>query len=215
MFRLFVMAVLTTTLTACGGLGIKRPVATEDLPKIKRVGVASWLGDTFYGISIGTTVFNNEYFSATVPDWEVDKIAVGKTLAMLRASKSFESAAFDRSGVSVELLKSDGKKQLWDAARRQGFDTLVILFPQVSGNAQFFKPGFGLFERSMFGSSRRCVYAGYTLEVYEVNSGSALGWEWGGGDSIPCVLGSDNDLPFRAKFDDYPHRSKTRDPGAA
>jgi hypothetical protein len=199
MYRLLIIAVLTAFLAGCAGT-----VSKEELARINRAGVVSMLGSTFHGISIGTTVFNNEYFSSEVPEWQVDDITVENALSMLRASNRFKSAAFDRSRVNLAGFKFRAEeKALWDEVRRQGFDTLIVLEPQRSDNAPFFRPGYGLFERSIFRQGSRCVYAAYVVRVYEVPSGSLIGAKWGGGDSEPCQIGSDNDFPFRTSFDAY------------
>lgn len=207
MFRLIVTLLLAVAVSACASLGMRRPVAEEDLGKTQRVGVVSMLGDTFYGISKGTTVFNNDGFTASVPDWNVDKQSAATALNLLRSNARFESAALDRTGLSVAQLQADDAKALWQAAQAQQFGRLVVILPGVSDNFRLFHPGYGLYERSLLGYSKRCIYAGYVVNVYDVATRKVIGWEWGG--ESPCQLGSDNDLPFKARFEDYsPHEQQ-------
>jgi hypothetical protein len=206
--RPFAVLGLLVLLCGCSTLDLERPVANEDLGRIKRVGVASLLGETVYGISIGTTVFNNEEFSAPVPDWKIDATAVSQAMAVLRSNGRFEAAALDRSSFSAEQLMADKGRLLWDLAGRQGFDTLVILWPAVSDNYRVFKPGYGLFERSLLGLSNRCLYAAYRVDVDDVASRKDIAWEWGGDEAVPCLAGSENRLAFKAKFDDYSEPEK-------
>ena len=199
MFRLTAAALIVAMLTACSVM--KRPVAEEDLVKTKRVGVVSILGDTFHGISIGTMVFNNAYFQAPVADWNVDKYATTTALGLLRSTTQFESVEMDRGQLSLEKIQADKGQQLWAAAEKQGFDKVVIIRPGVSSNFPHFRPGFGLMERSLLGAGRRCMYAAYVVDVYEVASRKEVAWEWGGYE--PCRIGGDNEIAFKAKFDDY------------
>jgi predicted heme/steroid binding protein len=78
---------------------------------------------------------------------------------------------------------------------------LAILRPNVSDNFPFFRPGFGLFERSFLGQNNRCVYVAYTVEVYDVATRQTIAWEWGG--EGPCVRGMDNDVDFKKQFAEY------------
>ena len=200
MFRSAVTILLAFALSACA-LNIKRPVSEDDLGKTKRVGVVSILGDSFQGIHIGTTVFNNEYFSAPVPEWNIDKYATAAALQLLRSNPRFESAEVDRGTLSAEQIRADKGKALWEAAEAQHFDRLVIVRPGVSENFKFFKPSFGLLERSIFALSHRCIYAAYIVDVYDVAKREPIAWEWGGG--MPCRFGSDDDLRFKEHFTDY------------
>lgn len=216
MFRSVVSLTLAVALAGCAGLNLKRSVAEEDLNKTRRVGVVSILGDTFHGIFIGTTAFNNESFSASVSDWSVDKYASATALSMLRFNSRFQSAELDRANFTPEQIRADGGKVLWEAAEKQGYDKLVIVRPGVSDNYPFFRPGFGLFERSFFGNGKRCIYAAYVVDVYDVASRRPVAWEWGG--SMPCAMGSDANFPFRKQFSEYSvedqqamrHRLETR-----
>lgn len=206
MIRSVVALVAALSLAGCGAMNLKRSVADEDLKKTRRVGVVSALGDTFNGVYVGTTVFTNKTFTAAVPEWSVDKYAVGEAIALLRGNGRFESAELDRTGLSSDQLRADGGKRLWEAAEKQGFDKLVLVRPGVSDNFPFFTPGVGFYERSMFGLVQRCVYAAYVVDVYDVATRKPVAWEWGGG--APCAFGGDKQLVFKAKFDDYSAEEK-------
>lgn len=201
MFRVLVAVTCALALSACTTLNIKRPVSEDDLKSIKRLGVVSLLGDSFQGVSVGTTVFNNQSFSSPVPDWQVDAHASTTALDLLKTNTRLSTALLDRTRLSPEQAQAEGGKLLWQAAEQQGFDRLVVIRPGVSDNNPFFRPSFGLFERSLLGSGRRCVYAAFVVDVYDVASRKPIAWEWGGG--MPCELGKDSDLPFKAPFAAY------------
>jgi hypothetical protein len=211
--RLFPALASLFVLAGCSTLDLKRPVAKEDIVRIKKVGVASLLGDAVYGISMGITALGNENFSAPVPDWKMDAAAASHAVALLRRNGRFEVAPLDRSSYSAEQLMADNARLLWDLAASQGFDTLVILRPGVSENFQIFKPGYGIFERSFVGLSSRCLYAAYQVEVDEVATRKKIAWQWGGDEDTPCLADSEKRLDFKAKFDDYsePEKQAMRD----
>lgn len=192
--------------SACTTLNIKRGVSEEELARTRRVGVLAALGDNFYGISVGTTVFNNTSFDGTVPDWGIDPYAADRALGLLQKNPRFQTSLLDRGSLTLEDLKANEGKALWDAAERQGFDRVVLIRPGVSSNFPFFRPGFGFFERSFLGSGGRCVYAAYVVDVYDVATRKPIAWEWGG--PSPCQMGADSNLPFRPKFEDYSAEEK-------
>ncbi|HSS28464.1 MAG TPA: hypothetical protein VLL50_10970 [Usitatibacter sp.] len=175
------------------------------------------LGDEFHGISIGTTVLNNTEFTAPVPEWQIDAEATRYAVEMLRENKGWESAPLDVRGVSTKMTAYNAawltakkpEPPIWDAARRQGFDTLVVVRPGVSENWHFFVPSYGVFERRVLGMGWGCVYAAFIVNVYEVASEKSVAWDWGGGEmGEPCAGESNRDMHVRARFDDYSAEEK-------
>ena len=193
-------------LGGCAALDLKRPVNEEDLGKLHKVGVVSLLGDTFYGNSIGTTVFTNTYFTAPVPDWDIDGYAAARAVAILKEAGHSQAELVSHPNLRAEQLSANKAQLVWELAERQGFDTLIVLSPGVSENYPMFRPGYGFMERSFLGMSRRCVYAAYTVDAYNVAAHKHIAWEWGG--EMPCRMGSEQQLTFRDKFEDYPEADK-------
>lgn len=193
-------------LTGCAALDLKRPVSEEDASSMHKVGVVSALGDTFNGISIGTTVFANAHFSAQVPEWNIDDFASSTALAILQENGKFQSALLLHPNFRAQQLSADKARLVWELAQEQGFDTLVVLWPSVSTNFPFFIPGYGYFERSFLGLENRCLYAGYIVETYNVAARKRTAWEWGG--EMPCQFGSEMNIPYLEKFDDYSDSDK-------
>jgi hypothetical protein len=200
------LVALTFALSACSALNIKRGVSDEDIAKTKRVGVVSLLGNDFQGVLVGSTVFGNNSFSTPVPDWKIDKTATEETLSLLRRNTRYESDAVGTGGQSIDELKANESKKLWEAAERQKFDRLVILRPGVSSNDPFFKPSYGYYERSFFGSLFKCIYAAYIVDVYDVATKRPIAWEWGG--EKPCERKYEGSLEFRGAFDKYSKEEK-------
>jgi hypothetical protein len=212
LLRLFVLSLMAVMLTGCAALDLKRPVAELDRVRIQRVAAVSFLGETFHGVSIGTTVFQNKRFSATVPEWKVDAFASERVAKLVQNAK-LEASVLDRAGLPGQRPLEDKEGRIWDSAKRQGFDTLVVLYPAINREAfPFFEPALGFYERtSMLRAETRCVYAAFIVNVYDVATRKSIGWEWGGGG--PCAPGSDNDIPYMTAFQDYSldQRSVLRD----
>jgi len=190
-------------LSACSTM--RRPVSQEDVSKINKIGVASTLGSTLHGISIGTTVFNNSSFNAPVPEWQIDKYMVTHAIKDLTRGTRYKSVVALNLDVNANDMWDNNGKSLWDAARAQGLDTVVIFQRGVSDNFPFFIPGYGLFERSFLGTGHRCVYAAYVATVYNVTTHDQMAWQWGG--EMPCE--KHIDLSMKANFNDYSASEKS------
>jgi hypothetical protein len=64
--------------------GLSGDGSTEkDFEGIHRVAIVSFLGDTFHGILIGTTVFQNKAFDAPVPEWVMNTLVSDHAVAVM------------------------------------------------------------------------------------------------------------------------------------
>lgn len=197
--RLMLMLPLVAALFL-GACGLKRPVTAADRSEIKTIGVVSLLGDTFQGIAIGTTVFTNAGFTAKVPGWDVERFSADTVVNRL-VSSGVRAVSLQGDMPGAGIPQAERAKAVWGLARGKGIDTLVVLYPGTSDNYPSYRPGFGLHERSMFGSSNRCVYVAYIVSVHKVATEKEVAWEWGG--SPPCKVRSANDLSMKANFEAY------------
>jgi hypothetical protein len=69
---------------------------------------------------------------------------------------------------------------LLDTAKQQGADALMVVeVVRPSENFRFHAPGFGLFRRSAFGLTTRCIYSVFNTVVFRVDTGKRIAW---GGD---------------------------------
>jgi hypothetical protein len=203
--RWLLMAALLS-LCACAAIDLKRSLSAEHLAHIKNVGVVALLGDSLNGVLIGTTALNSKRFSASVADWDIDGYVVARSLAILKENDRFATSALQHPGLGQEQLRADHARLVWELAQRQGYDTVVSVWPSVSENFPFFKPGYGFYDNSILGLTHRCIYAAYTVEIYDVASHNRIAWEWGG--DAPCRMGSDGGLVFKERFDDYTDAEK-------
>lgn len=202
MIRLIFIAFITLTLTACAGM--RGPVDDASLLNVKRVGVASVLGTTFNGVSIGTTVFNNSSYKAEVPDWNIDNYAANSAVNIIKNGSKYEVSKVDVTGKFVAQLVANHNEALLNMASNQNFDIVAIIYPSASENIGFVVPGYGMYERSMFTIGRRCIYTAYVLTVWDVATRKQLGWQWAGNQDLPCKkMESDYPVLFKPRFDDY------------
>lgn len=190
-------------LSGCSALNVRSALDTDDLSRIHKVGVASALGDTFHGVSLGTTIYTNESFHALVGDWQMDAYAASRTASLLEENKRVKAEVLAASGETADAQR----KAALAEAEQKGLDAVLLLHPGVSDVYKGMVPGYGFFERSTLGVlASRCVYAAYQVEVVDVKSHKTLAWQWGG--VSPCDAGADNDLPYKKAFGDYTAEEK-------
>lgn len=171
------------------------------LASTRKIALVSALGTTFQGVSIGTTVFNNEFFSAEVPQWGLNEHLLHQAKATLQTGRRLEVEILE--GVEAPKGPRDEEKikAMLDAAAQRNFDK-VIVFTQGRGDDAFpyLRPNFGFYERSLFGQGSRCVYAVFLASIYDVSSRTSLS---SADQGVRCWRGSSNDIQFKARFEDY------------
>jgi len=188
-------------LSACAAVDIKRPLSGEQLANIHKVAVVSLLGDTFNGISIDAPPIKEQNFTASVAQWGEDAFVESQVASLLQETRRFDVAVLSRAKLSSAQLRADHAQRIWDLAQAQGFDTVVSVWPTLSQNFPFYKAGYGYFEQTLLGVTHRCLYAAYTVEIYQVSTQRRLAWEWGGAE--PCRQDSAQALTYRGSFDPY------------
>lgn len=194
------------SLCACAAMDLKQALSAADVARFHKVGVVSLLGDSVNGVYIGTTPLDSRRFTGAVPEWQIDRFVADQALGIIAAGGRVAAGRIDPAGTDLAGLRADRARRLWELARAQGFDTVVSVWPSVSENFPFFKPGYGLYDNSLLGQSRRCLFASYTVEVYDVASRRRIAWEWGG--AAPCRMGADGGLVFLDGFDKYSDAQK-------
>jgi hypothetical protein len=201
-------AALSVALSGCAGFGkTSEPEPSAGSPdKIKQVGVLAVMGDEFHVVRMGFTNFQNVHYDADVSDWKVDQIATDTALKLLAGNERIKAAPLDRSRLSTDQLASNRSDALWQAAQRQGLDTLIIVRPSEISALKHFTPGVGLFERKMVGEGDRCVYTAYVVKVFDVRTRKELDSNWGG--PSPCKVGSNEQVPFKKEFSEYSSAEK-------
>ncbi len=209
--RKIVLLVALLFLTSCSGL--KGPLTKSEIQSTRKVAVISLLGENFHGIRVATTVFGNIYYVTSVPDWNIDGITEDFIVSRVSSPgiRSALALAHD-SALQKRFVKSWGfanngfdYDELFALAKEQGADTLIVVQPTPYSNARFHRPGYGFYENTFMGGSRRCVYSLFTVDVFSVSSGDRLGWEWG----LPCESG-ETEIAWKRGFLEYTEEEKER-----
>jgi hypothetical protein len=195
------LAVATLALSGCGLL----TATSEDYELAnRRVGVASLLGTTFRGASIGTTAFNNVFWEGDVADWSIDASVAEAIAARVRELRGYDVAPVQLSAEQRKTLLEastgfSGPEELRKIARAQGFQRLLLIERATSGNEPFLRGGYGLFQRSLLGNEqRRCVYTAYQAKVISLGIDSMIGLA----PIFPTCLGR-APVPWRDSFAEY------------
>lgn len=190
----------------CSCAVMRGPLSESEARAGKNIGVVSLLGDTFHGVHVGTTAFTNTSYEASVAEWKIDASTEQLIVARLTGLGSVRARSFAHDpGLRKRFIDSwsffnNGfdYSEMLKLAQQQGFDTLVLVQPTAYDNAKFHKPGYGFFERTFLGSSQRCIYSLFTIEVLSVASGGRVGWEWG----FPCSSG-ETELTWKGSLNEY------------
>lgn len=172
MGRSILMLLVLSTVTGCAALDMRRGVPAEAADKQQTIGVASLLGDSFNLTLIGTTIFNNKHGESDVNSWHID--ARAKDIAMQ------ELAADPRYTVEPFTAEPDPDDEdvFFDAARRAGLDTLLVILPSRYDNQPQFEGGYGLHTRSFLGQANDCPYSLFVIRAYQLEPQKKLGWQW-------------------------------------
>jgi len=178
------LVLVVIVLGACSTLGLRAPVAENDLGRVDRVAVASVMGERYHGILVGLTSFGNQYFAADTTDWDIDALAVDTALAKLAPHYAGRVAALDLQGERGESFHRQGDYRYIDRARllamasAQGFDTLLLIHPAADANQPDRAGGVGYQAAFGIGGVSGCSYAQFIVEVLRVADGRQLGWDW-------------------------------------
>lgn len=201
--KTIVALLLTLLLAACSGM--RGGLSKTDLESSKKVAVVSLLGQNFHGIHVGTTVFGNTAYDTHVPEWNIDGMAEQTIISHIGRAASLSAIALQHDpdlGSRLESTRSFMQgydyQEVINLAKKQGADTVILVQPIRYDNAPFHKPGYGFFERTFLGSSRRCVYSLFIMSAFSTESGRKVGWEWG----FPCESG-EAEMEWKDGFDKY------------
>lgn len=197
----FVLFALVSTARAAFMPGA---VPEKELAGMERIGVVSAFGDTFHGVLIGTTVFQNKSYTVEVPDWKIDEYVRSEVMKALEAHGQVKGVELPLDAAQVNALYEPRKPEVLDdgkliaLAREQGWTHVLVLHRIHYDNAPFHQGGFGVFSRGMLGLKMQCAYALYMASVFRVDTGKNVAFRWG----EPC-LGGDTTLVAKPAFDDY------------
>jgi hypothetical protein len=183
-------------LSGCSVIDIRRSIEGSAQAKIKSVGITSTLGNSFHGVLIGTTIFNNKDYIVDVSDWKIDDKAVEIAVSLLG-----RGGRRTAKPMATKFMPHDFKAMI-EAGRQMGVDAVVVISPSRYDNQPHFAAGYGIHRRSIMGMSTDCIYSLFIVEVFDVASEKKLGWQWGfpPWQGIPC-FGKDKNLAWKDDFE--------------
>lgn len=174
----YTVVFLCVVLSGCSGM--IRSVGQDRVQSIRKVAVASQLGNTFVGSLTGTMVFGNKNYKVDASAWQVDRAIVDSAIETIKWDKNKSAVALQSNGKLPELLQE---------ARKQGADTLFLVTPAGYSNQPDFPPGYGFHRRTFLGMDKSCVYSLFVTTAYDVKSENEIGISWSfvkSHASIPC-----------------------------
>jgi hypothetical protein len=180
---------LSLALSGCVGIGLRGGVGGDDLKNIKRVAVFANLPSTM--------MLGAEYPTFDVAEWKVNQYVQYFIVTQLEKNPQYDVGTLANAPALENSINKDALISLKEEARREGFDTLVILNPSKYDNALSLRPGYGIARASRW-SHHWFVYMLAIVSVYDTSKPTAIGWQWTF-DPIngkPNIMSSE-ELPWR------------------
>lgn len=211
MIRAILLCALCAFLTSCA-VG-PRTVEKEDLSRIRTVGVISLIGDRFYSIHVGFTVFGNRRAEYPGADWRIDDIAEDVATTTLERNGRYQVVRVNHKGVDLQKVHTGSmynpanfdaiESQVRALVAAQPVDALIVftknpnadLIAQTNQNLD----GVGLYSRG-FGEQIRVLapYAWYRLTVLHGSTLKPIGSRMAEMPRPkPGLMQSDASLPFK------------------
>jgi hypothetical protein len=166
---------LLLLLGACAGI---TPGVAPKLDGVKRIGVISAMGDTFYLQKVGRTVFGNERNEFPAAAWGIDDLMVSKVRATLGRRFDIRPVTYQRAAFYASNPGGIGAR-VRAAAPSGGVDAYVVLTRGVSqvGATNQYVNGLGLLEASggILYANTYFVYAIYAVDLVDANAFSSMG----------------------------------------
>lgn len=180
-----ILAILIyAVLTGCATVG------TEQVEKLKpgtSIVPLSLMGDTLAIRHVGTTVFQNERRDTAVADWQIDKYTESAVFRLAGNGNRFQIKVSETAAarISAEKLVMDfwtsratlqgGKESVTKLAKDAGADYVLVIAPAQLGDPfygtnQGFS-GYGVYQRSAFGSRRAINYLTMRVVLFDGQSG--------------------------------------------
>lgn len=189
--------VLFTVAIFLVGCGIKRPVPVNEIEKIDKVGVVSFMGSRMNMTQVGFTIFQNSHEVVDVKNWKIDNYVEKKMVNLISQNTNFTPVTIgERTKIEFPnwdtIDASIDWKVFYDSilqeAKERDISYILTVLPSGYANAPHVKPGYGLHYHSpLLGA---CPYRQFIVKAYKINDKDEyeeLGWQWGF-DNGPCIL---------------------------
>lgn len=174
-------------------------VASKEVAAKSRIFITSQLENSFNFQTTGTTTFQNGKLSVDVSHWDLNNHVEERVKNQLQGLYQPDSD----SSVSKKLtIPSDNyltgysnsmtSKNGLSILKEKGFDYVLFITPIEFQDAYYqtsqFVKGYGIYNRSFFGSDRKVLYTQISFTLFDVNTGKFLASNGdtghNGGDSV-------------------------------
>jgi hypothetical protein len=167
---LVVLGAVGLLLTHPANAGLfSKSVSDADAKDLKRIGIASPLGNKLQGQQVGLTVFGNAHFDTDLPDWTLD--------AEVRKQLLEEISASGRLTATLEPwlnAPADNWKSIVSVGRAQGFDAVLVVEPVQNENDRLLPPGPSLRHNKLMGLDRVHICNSTKVEMYRISDGKRI-----------------------------------------
>jgi hypothetical protein len=185
--RRIIALLLTAFLAGCATVGVEQ---VEKLQPGTKVVPLSLLGNVLAIRHVGTTVFQNKRRDLDVTDWQIDNFGESIAARIIRDGHKFVALEADTKEArnSAGKLVSDfwtskaglqgGPDSVIRLAAKAGADYILVLGPSQLGDPFFGTnqafSGYGVYQRSVFGSKRAINYLTMRVVLLDGKSGTEV-----------------------------------------
>lgn len=179
-----------------------KTVSDEALAEVREIGVVSALGDTFYTVRIGPTIFQNSLDEQEAPELGIDSSAQDFIVGALERSGRVKARTLDPQAVGGDLLYESrnrfvlDERKVRELARNAGL-ALILVVNRHQADLDV-PAGYGLYVNDRIGVGVRCAYSTFFVDVWDVRTGKLVGHKY----MKPCA-GGDEELPFRPRMSEF------------
>ena len=190
------LLVIPALLFLCSCIGAPVKVPEEHLGKIRNIGIISLVSENPKIEYVGFTIFNNNYTTALLEDWDGNSVVEdavsnllsnhGYSLSILNERASLGRVYKDEwRGPDKDLIQAD----LVRIGKQNSLDTLLIVYRYIAsdniGNSAEYLRGYGLYKRFIL---KPHVFATFEIDMLDVNSEKIIATAYG---NEKLELGSD------------------------
>ncbi len=156
----------------------------KDLEGLHRTAVVSAMGNTYHMVEAGFTIFQNKIYNYDVSHWRLDDYARDELLRMMASGGRLKVEPLDLAELPPTSLRDtpadmqvsrDGRQRLMVQARKQGFDSLLLIEPSDwSTTFPVMQAGYGFYRHSVMKVGQAAAYASIAVELYRLDTGKIV-----------------------------------------
>lgn len=156
----------------------------KDLSGLQHTAVVSAMGDTYHMVQAGFTIFQNKVYDYDVGHWRLDDYARDEVLRLMASGGRLKVASLDTTNLPPSALRDspsdmqvskDGRQRMIAEARRQGFDSVLLIEPSDwSTTFHAMQAGYGFYRHNVMNVGQAAAYASIAIELYRLDSGKIV-----------------------------------------